>query len=97
MYALMYAHVLDFIYQQCIIYVYIAEGMISTQGRVIKILDSSGCFITHLPEDKGTFDSMSYSQSMYIDTKHSRLSIHKLQTVDYKLWTAPPVRMNRSS
>jgi len=68
MYALTYAHVLDIIYQQCIIYVYIAEGPISMQGRVIKIPISSGCFITHLLEDKGTFDSMSYSQSMYIDT-----------------------------
>jgi len=65
MYALMYAHVLDIIYQQCIIYVYIAEGTISMQGRVIKIPNSRcSCFITHLLEDKGTFDSMSCSQSM---------------------------------
>jgi len=40
MYVSMYAHVLDIIYQQCIIYVYIAEGTISIQGRVIKILNS---------------------------------------------------------
>jgi len=37
MYALMYAHVLDIIYQQCIIYVYIAEGPISMRERVIRV------------------------------------------------------------
>jgi len=41
MYALMHAHVLDIIQQQCTIYVYIAEGVISIQGRVIKISNSS--------------------------------------------------------
>jgi len=41
MYASTYAHVLDIIYQQCIIYVYIAEGPISMQERVVKIPISS--------------------------------------------------------
>jgi len=41
MYALTYAHVLDIIYQQCIIYVYIAEGVISIQGKVFKVSSSS--------------------------------------------------------
>ena len=113
MYALTYAHVLDIIYQQCIIYVYIAEGTISMQGRVIKIPNSRcGCFITHLLEDKGTFDSMSCSQSMYIDTSIQGFlfmdhgprtadcalcTVHcELWTVDCRLQTAPPVEMNRS-
>jgi len=85
MYALMYAHVLDIIYQQCIIYVYIAEGTISMQGKVIKIPNSrDSCFITHLLEDKGTFDSMGYSQSMYIDTsiQGSLFMCCGLRTVD---------------
>jgi len=41
MYASTYAHVPDIIQQQCTIYVYIAEGTISIQRRVIKILNSS--------------------------------------------------------
>jgi len=41
MYALTYAHVLDIIHQQCIIYVYIAEEPISIQRGTIKILNSS--------------------------------------------------------
>jgi len=41
MYASTYALVLDTIYQQCIIYMYIAEGLISVQEGIIKILNSS--------------------------------------------------------
>jgi len=87
MYALTYAHVLDIIYQQCIIYVYIAEGTISMQGRVIKIPNSRcGCFITHLLEDKGTFDSELFTINVH-RYKHSRLSIHGPWTADCGLCT----------
>jgi len=41
MYVSTYAHVLDIIYQQCNIYVYIAEGPISIQERVDRILTLS--------------------------------------------------------
>jgi len=47
MYASTYALVLDIIHQQCIIYVYIAEGLISIQRGIIKILNS--CAVALLP------------------------------------------------
>jgi len=103
MYASTYALVLDIIHQQCIIYVYIAEGPISLQGGIIKDLKLKlNCIITHLHGYKETelndilpllphdFCYTIHVFQPHINVhryKHLRLSIHALRTADCGLRT----------